>query len=496
MRPSLISRLVFFSMALILGGLPDVFAQSCDPEGDWILFTNYDGGNLNIVVDQNIPNLRIGICSYEPVNINLSGPFVSNVTEVRYAGFNSAQNNNNCGFPIATTQISGVNPALAVIETYPPVNVISPPNPDFFNQPNGWNFGVICMYTCDLTTNQGGCNTADQVIDYFQTEWGGSLRGIEVQYGCWLASDAYAVSAVTGNCCGLCAGVLESNTSVAVCANDLPYLWNGLALNGSGTESVSLVAANGCDSLATLNLTVSDPPSVVDVQQSCGPFTWVDGVTYTASTNTPQFNYVGAAAGGCDSLVTLDLTITEPPTADFEWIIPDSGEGVGPLELSDLSTGSPESWSWTLFTSSGVFTATGANPLVYLPDDVNGPVEVVLEVVDANGCADLTSQTQIWSSPTPFALFLPTAITPNNDGINDVFRAEGVGIDPERFRMELFNRWGESVFVSTDPEAVWLGEVRQGDYWVGDGIYSFLVQAAGKNQIEVMTYRGSVTVMR
>jgi gliding motility-associated-like protein len=283
---------------------------------------------------------------------------------------------------------------------------------------------------------------------------------------------------------------------VAVCANDLPYLWNGLALNGSGTESVSLVAANGCDSLATLNLTVSDPPSIVDVQQSCGPFTWVDGVTYTASTNTPQFNYVGAAAGGCDSLVTLDLTITEPPTADFEWIIPDSGEGVGPLELSDLSTGSPESWSWTLFTSSGVFTATGANPLVYLPDDVNGPVEVVLEVVDANGCTDLTSQTQIWSSPTPFALFLPTAITPNNDGINDVFRAEGVGIDPERFRMELFNRWGESVFVSTDPEAVWLGEVRQGDYWVGDGIYSYIVQAAGKNQIEVMTYRGSVTVMR
>lgn len=48
----------------------------------------------------------------------------------------------------------------------------------------------------------------------------------------------------------------------------------------------------------------------VDIQESCGPFQWIDGVTYTSSTNTPSFTI--QTAGGCDSLVTLDLTINEP----------------------------------------------------------------------------------------------------------------------------------------------------------------------------------------
>lgn len=119
---------------------------NCDPNGNWVLFANYDGGNLNIVVDQNVPNLKIGICTYEPVNVNFSGPFVGNVTQVLYAGFNSSQNNNNCGFPIATSSFSGINPALVTVNVYPPVTVISPPNPNnLLNQPNGWNGGIVSI---------------------------------------------------------------------------------------------------------------------------------------------------------------------------------------------------------------------------------------------------------------------------------------------------------------------------------------------------------------
>jgi hypothetical protein len=46
-----------------------------------------------------------------------------------------------------------------------------------------------------------------------------------------------------------------------------------------------------------------------DVQISCGPFKWIDGNTYTANNNTAVYNIFGGAAGGCDSLVTLNLTI-------------------------------------------------------------------------------------------------------------------------------------------------------------------------------------------
>ena len=73
------------------------FAQNpaCSPTGNLLIFSNYDGGELNINIDQNIPNLKIGVCTYEPVRITISGPFASNVSQVLYAGFNSVQNNNN-----------------------------------------------------------------------------------------------------------------------------------------------------------------------------------------------------------------------------------------------------------------------------------------------------------------------------------------------------------------------------------------------------------------
>jgi hypothetical protein len=71
-------------------------AQSvCNQNGNLIIYSNYDGGIVTINVDQNIPNLKIGICTYEPVQVTLTGPFVGNVTQVIYGGFNSIQGNNN-----------------------------------------------------------------------------------------------------------------------------------------------------------------------------------------------------------------------------------------------------------------------------------------------------------------------------------------------------------------------------------------------------------------
>lgn len=68
---------------------PDV-SPLCNGTGNIVIYSNYDGGTLNINVDQDIPDLKIGICTYEPVEVNISGPFAGNVAEVLYAGFNSS----------------------------------------------------------------------------------------------------------------------------------------------------------------------------------------------------------------------------------------------------------------------------------------------------------------------------------------------------------------------------------------------------------------------
>ena len=59
---------------------------------------------------------------------------------------------------------------------------------------------------------------------------------------------------------------------------------------------------DGCDSLVTLDLTINYSTSSTDVQQACDSYTWVDGIIYTASNNTATFMY--QTSNGCDSLVT------------------------------------------------------------------------------------------------------------------------------------------------------------------------------------------------
>ena len=81
------------------------------------------------------------------------------------------------------------------------------------------------------------------------------------------------------------------------------------ASNNSATFNILGGAANGCDSLVTLDLTISNSVSGTDTQTACGSYTWIDGNTYTTSNSSATFTIAGGAANGCDSLVTLDLTI-------------------------------------------------------------------------------------------------------------------------------------------------------------------------------------------
>jgi gliding motility-associated-like protein len=59
----------------------------------------------------------------------------------------------------------------------------------------------------------------------------------------------------------------------------------------------------------TLNLTILNAANTIDIQTSCTNYTWIDGITYTSSTNTPTFIVPGGAANGCDSIINLNLTI-------------------------------------------------------------------------------------------------------------------------------------------------------------------------------------------
>lgn len=63
------------------------------------------------------------------------------------------------------------------------------------------------------------------------------------------------------------------------------------------------------DSLRDVGAYEAQPSYGIDTRTECTPYTWINGINYTTNNNSATFNIVGGAVDGCDSLVTLDLTI-------------------------------------------------------------------------------------------------------------------------------------------------------------------------------------------
>ncbi|TPN85243.1 T9SS type A sorting domain-containing protein [Aquimarina algicola] len=82
--------------------------------------------------------------------------------------------------------------------------------------------------------------------------------------------------------------------------------------NNSAMFTIIGGAANGCDSIASLNLTINTAPALrIDTITECNSYTWIDGNTYTESNNSATFKVPEGAANGCDSIVSLDLIINK-----------------------------------------------------------------------------------------------------------------------------------------------------------------------------------------
>lgn len=95
-----------------------------------------------------------------------------------------------------------------------------------------------------------------------------------------------------------------------------PYLWTDGKTYSSSTKAPYLelnnANANGCDSFVVLNLTVNQPKYAEQIIKSCGSYKWIDGITYTASTDTVKHIISGGANNGCDSIISLKLTVNQP----------------------------------------------------------------------------------------------------------------------------------------------------------------------------------------
>lgn len=98
---------------------------------------------------------------------------------------------------------------------------------------------------------------------------------------------------------------------ITICTNQLPYLWNGITVTVGGTNAATYITPNavGCDSFVTLNLTVNPFPTYTVNPVICSNQTYTfNGATYNT---TQTINHTFQNSAGCDSLVTVHLTVND-----------------------------------------------------------------------------------------------------------------------------------------------------------------------------------------
>ena len=131
------------------------------------------------------------------------------------------------------------------------------------------------------------------------------------------------------------------------------------------------------------------------------------------------------------------------------------------------------------------------NPTFVYPNEVEN-YDVTLIVENSYGCMDTT--TRIVRIQNEVILYAPNTFTPDGDELNQNWRVFIQGVDIYNFDLEIYNRWGEIIWESHDPDASWDGTYN-GEI-VKDGTYIWKIRAFDQENDNKYEFNGFVNVIR
>ncbi len=277
-----------------------------------------------------------------------------------------------------------------------------------------------------------------------------------------------------------CPDSCDGSASVSVNGAVLPveYLWNNGAITPSihglcaGSYTVTVTDAANCKSVATILL---EDPAPLTIAMTVEPVPCVDNcegsIQCTISGGTAPYTYTWSHGAGtlnlenlCMGTYTLSVSdahqcpALKTATVEVENIFMDveitqSEDTIYSGQTVHLQVNGQQGWNYQ-------WSPAGSLSSNLVPDPAASPqvsTTYFLTITDPSGCVFTDSvRIAVRESTCEFPyVFVPNAFTPNGDHKNDLLLVYGDHI--VEMKLQIFDRWGELVFESSDPKKGWDG---------------------------------------
>lgn len=216
-------------------------------------------------------------------------------------------------------------------------------------------------------------------------------------------------------------------------------------------------------------------------------FTQTHTIVFPASsTNNVQ---LVVSNGTCSDTASKVITLDNEVKASFEMekiICPEDG-----LVVTNTSTGQIDLWRWNydIIGSSSL-----EDPPPFLFPTINREAYYTVKLLVTNvtlGCSDSARKTL---TVLDFCLIdVPTAFTPNNDGLNDFFQPHNA-LKADNYEFKVYNRWGQLVFHSNNWRDKWDGKIN--GVLQPTAVYVWMLRYTHRDTKQPVFRKGTVTLIR
>ncbi len=364
--------------------------------------------------------------------------------------------------------------------------------------------GATTTYTCTVT-DANGCTVPSQSVT---VTIGGPL----------------SVSIAGLN--SICVGDNTTLTATGSGGNGGPYIYtwtpggpgNTINVSPGATTTYNVSVSDGCTQPnATSSITVTvvtsvnvqftftpaigcSPLNVQFTDNSVAPagstYAWNFGGFRNSTAQNPTYTFADTGSytvsltittpSGCTgiSIQPNAVTVTGPPTAMFSSTPLIVTSIMNEVTFTNLSINA-NSYTWDFGDNSPFSTDT--NVIHRYP--VIGDYMVYLIASNGPNCSD-TADVLI-RVKEDFTFYVPSAFTPDGNGINDHFFGTGTGI--KEYTMNIFDRWGNALFISNDLSIPWDGKYKGLD--AKEDIYVYNIYVKDYND-RAHYFLGKVSLIR